>query len=838
MKKRNKPAIPQNQSPKKQEEVVQTPVSKVTETPKKESTIINTASDISLSSRLALGLLVGILVLTGFWIFKDFVLAKKTILYLDIGSDMGNAFFPFNKLATDYFQEYGLLSWSFKQGMGQDISPLMNSPLYYFFFLGNAENIPTTAVYIEFLRLLLNGLTFFWYLRLIKYNTYTSILGSVCFALIGFFALAFGWTPILSDWLLFLVLMLISLEYLIQYNKWYLLPVSVMLMTINQPFNLVLIAEFSIIYLIVKLYVGNKLGDWLDNGKLIFKIVVLGALGIGMGFFMAYTHILTMLNSPRGSGDVAYTNVLSSQPILQMADGNELFTSFLRWFSNDILGYAATYKSWQNYMEAPAFYVGLGMLLLLPQLFVLSNTRQRKAYGVVAGLVLLTMIFPYFRYTFWLFTGNYYRIMAAFMAIALLLGSLKVIEAILKGFKINLIALGITFAFLLFLLFYSFSTDLAALINKPVRTSVVIFLLFHTLILAATRVSNLRNAMLWVFLGLTAVELVYFDSLTINKREIQTVNEFKSRTGFNDYTREALDYINKQDKSFFRVEKGYTSGSAIHASLNDAMIQGYQSTSNYYSFNHKSYVSFMKGLNIIAPNEETATRWISGVRGRPLLMPLTSLKYYLVKEQFPFQRFGFDSLTTVQDVQIFKNTFALPMGFTLDKYITEENFNKLSMVEKDASVYRGFIIKNAEKATYSAFTEIKDSLQTVTLEAYQQLINDCKKDTLQMVSHNDQHFEGNIDLDHTKLLFLSIPYDKGWKVQVDGKPTDTQLVTFGMTGVILDKGKHQLKIYYDAPYFKTGSMVSGISILIFGLLLGISFWQKKRKTNIDTEIDA
>jgi uncharacterized membrane protein YfhO len=712
--------------------------------------------------------------------------------------------------------------------MGQDISPLMNSPLYYFFFLGNAENIPTTAVYIEFFRLLLNGSVFFWYLRLIKYNAYTSILGSICFALIGFFALAFGWAPILSDWLLFLVLMLISLEYLIQYNNWYLLPVAVMLMTINQPFNLVLIAEFSIIYLLVKLYIADKLGDWANNGKLIFKIITFGALGIGMGFFMAYSHILTMLNSPRGSGDVAYTNVLSSQPILQAADGSEIFTSFLRWFSNDVLGYAATYKSWQNYMEAPAFYVGLGMLLLLPQLFILSNTRQRKAYSLVTGLVLLTIIFPYFRYTFWLFTGNYYRIMAAFMAIALLLGSLKVIEAIVKGFKVNLIALGATFVFLLFLLFYDFSPELAALINKPVRTAITTFLLFHTLILATTRVQSLKNPMLWAFLGLTAIELVYFDSLTINKREILSVNEFKSRTGFNDYTKEALDYIEKQDKSFYRTEKNYTSGSAIHASLNDAMIQGYQSTSNYYSFNHKSYVAFMKGLNIIAPNEETATRWISGVRGRPLLMPLTSLKYYLVKGPFPFQRFGFDSLTTVQDVQIFKNTFALPMGFTLDKYMTEENFNKLSMVEKDASVYRGFVIKNAEKSKYSRFTEIKDSLQTVTLEAYQQLINDCKKDTLQMVSHDDQHFEGNIDLDNTKLLFLSIPYDNGWKVQVDGKSTITQQVTFGMTGVILDKGKHHLKIYYEAPYFKTGSMVSGISLIIFFFLLGLSFWKSKK----------
>lgn len=830
MKKKNKTTVIQNNSlPKKQTEVETIQSHKINHSLNAEST---TASPFIISSKAAVGILVGLLLITGFWIFKDFLLGKKTTLFLDIGSDMSNAFFPFNKLATDYFKEYGMLSWSFKQGMGQDISPLMNSPLYYLFFLGDSNNIPVTAIYIEFLRLFLNGFVCFWYLRTIKYHHYTSILGATCFALMGFFTLAFGWTPLLADWLLFIMLMLISLEYIIQYDKWYLLPFAVMLMTINQPFNLVLIAEFSIIYLIVKLYIADKLGNWSENGILISKIIILGALGIGMGFFLAYSHILTMLNSPRGSGEVAYTNVLSSQPILQIAEGNEIFTSLLRWFSNDILGYAGTYRAWQNYMEAPAFYVGLGMLLLLPQLFVVSNSRQRKAYSFVAGFVLFTMIFPYFRNALWLFTGNYYRALAAFMGLGLLLGSLKVIESIIKGFKINLVVLASTLTVLLFLLFFDFSTELSALINKPVRTSVAIFLFFHALILTATRVQTLKNPMLWIFLALIAIELVYFDNITINKREIQSTNEFKSKAGFNDYTKEALAFIEKQDKSFYRVEKTYSSGTAIHGSINDPMIQGYRSTSNYYSFNNKNYVAFMKGLNIITPNDETATRWIIGVRGRPLLMPLASVKYYLVKGDLPFQRFGFDSLTTFQDVKVFKNVFALPMGFTLDKYITEENFNKLSMVEKDATVYRGFVIKNDEKPKYSNFTEIKDSLQTVTLEAYQQFINDCKADTLQISSYDDRHFDGTIDLDHSKLLFLSIPYDVGWKVLVDAKPVETKLVTFGMTGVVLDKGKHAIKIYYEAPYFKTGSMVSGISILIYALLIGFSFWRNKQKEKV------
>ncbi len=837
MKKKNKQVLSQNPLPQKQVENTPIQASKVAETPKKIVSEINDTPSFNFSNKVAFAILLGLVFIGGFWILKDFLLHKKTFLFLDIGSDMTNAFYPIYKMATDYFQQYGLLGWSFKQGMGQDISPFMNSPLYFLYYFFDGKDIPLIAGTIEFIRLIINGFVFFWFLKTIKYNNYTSILGGVCFALMGFTALVLGWTPLLANSLLYSILVLISIEYLMQGRSWFLLPIATMLVAIDQPFNFTLIAEFSIVYLLVKLYVADKLNDWANNGKLLFKIIVFGALGIGMGFLIFYSQILLLLNSPRGSGDVAYTNVLSSQPILQASDSIELFTSFLRWFSNDILGYAGSFKGWQNYMEAPAFYVGLGMLLLLPQLFVFSNRRQRIAYGTVTGLFFVIIVFSFFRYSFWLFTGNYYRVLAALMAIGLLLGSLKVIEAIIKGYKINIFILAGTFIFLLIPLFYSFSPELTALINKPVRTSVLVFLLFHTLILAATRLNGLKNVMLWAFLGLTAFEMTYFDNLTVNKREIQSVNDFKSKNGFNDYTTEAIDYINKQDKSFFRVEKTYSSGSAMHASLNDPMVQNYNSTSSYHSFNHRYYVAFMKGLNLIAPNEETATRWISGVRSRPLLMPLTSVKYYLVKGPFPFQRFGFDSLTTFQDVQVFKNTFALPMGFTLDKYITEDNFNKLSMVQKDVSVYRGFVIKNEEKTKFSGFAEVKDSLENVTLEAYQQLISDCKKDTLQISSFDDKHFEGTIDLDLSKLLFLSIPYDKGWKAEIDGKPTETKIVTFGMTGIMLDKGKHTVKLFYDAPYLKIGSMVSGISILIYGLLLGFSFWRSK-KTNKNAEIDA
>ncbi len=81
------------------------------------------------------------------------------------------------------------------------------------------------------------------------------------------------------------------------------------------------------------------------------------------------------------------------------------------------------------------------------------------------------------------------------------------------------------------------------------------------------------------------------------------------------------------------------------------------------------------------------------------------------------------------------------------------------------------------------------------------------------------------------VLFTSIPYDEGWTVYVDGVETPTRAVVNGaFLALELEPGYHELEFEYEAPGAMTGMAISGVSICVYGLLIGMEYlFVKKRK---------
>ena len=84
------------------------------------------------------------------------------------------------------------------------------------------------------------------------------------------------------------------------------------------------------------------------------------------------------------------------------------------------------------------------------------------------------------------------------------------------------------------------------------------------------------------------------------------------------------------------------------------------------------------------------------------------------------------------------------------------------------------------------------------------------------VSNN--HISGDIEVSEDMLVYISIPYDEGWTVLVDGVETDYQKVNLGFIGIELSKGVHQIEMNYKIPMLKTGALISLVSVL-FGLFV-------------------
>ena len=96
---------------------------------------------------------------------------------------------------------------------------------------------------------------------------------------------------------------------------------------------------------------------------------------------------------------------------------------------------------------------------------------------------------------------------------------------------------------------------------------------------------------------------------------------------------------------------------------------------------------------------------------------------------------------------------------------------------------------------------------------YQSEIQVDKKQT------EDNVIQGTIRVKKDGWFITSIPYDKHFKIYIDGKETKIQKVNTAFLGCKIESGNHEVKIIYHAPGTTTGKVLSLIGIAGFLLVL-------------------
>ena len=76
-------------------------------------------------------------------------------------------------------------------------------------------------------------------------------------------------------------------------------------------------------------------------------------------------------------------------------------------------------------------------------------------------------------------------------------------------------------------------------------------------------------------------------------------------------------------------------------------------------------------------------------------------------------------------------------------------------------------------------------------------------------------------------LLLTIPYDTGWTIQVDGKEVESYSVGKALTGVHLEKGAHTVAMRYIPQGFCGGAVLSMLSLVLF--LISVLIGRKREK---------
>lgn len=621
------------------------------------------------STPLALALIVGIIG----YVFRDFLQQNLVFLFTDIGSDSVNIRYPEMAMLENAANTGEPLNgWSFYDGMGKAFNNfrgdsdqavekswwqtlviwmemalrlpyyLLSWPFYRLQGALGLTSLPWRIAFDQFRDLGTTAIVFYAYVRTLGLRGFAAITGTLFFALSGYQVVG-------STWLhssMHFVFALFAFEQWLMKKRWYFLPIAFFMI---QNYNYYFVGVFMGLYGLMRYFYEHPL-DWKKFGKFTAIALAMVVLGTGANYRDIQGSINKFKKSPRGDAmfnkktvlkeenSVSYTNPLKDHSLFGLEDAKHYRTAAMSLISPNSLGVGDLFKGWKNYLEGPLFYCSLLVLLLLPQGFIQMNRRQRGWVLGLLGAYLLVVIFPYFRYAYYFFVGDYYKAaLNTVIPLVLIFPALMALRSLFNGSgTIHLKTLLITAAILLGIVYLPFEDRSETVRSASIQIATFTLLLGTGILALGSQKKVLMPLVSLGLLLLTGWEMTAHAMDSFEDREIMDGRQFTTKRGYNDYTLEALDWIRAREdsNSFYRIEKNYSSSPGFHVGKNDGMVQMYFGTQSYSSFNQVYITRFEQEMQLIPPGDELATRWSGALRGVPALHGFGSLKYTLMSGRF------------------------------------------------------------------------------------------------------------------------------------------------------------------------------------------------------------
>lgn len=139
-------------------------------------------------------------------------------------------------------------------------------------------------------------------------------------------------------------------------------------------------------------------------------------------------------------------------------------------------------------------------------------------------------------------------------------------------------------------------------------------------------------------------------------------------------------------------------------------------------------------------------------------------------------------------------------NYTFDYVIADKNLSKLNISFNEGT----FKIKDIEVYTLD-YTYLENIRNNVSEYNITKMIND--------------EIMGNINVLEDGYFTVSIPYDKGFAAFVDNEEVEIEKVNNTFMGFKINKGEHEIKFVYKAPFKNIGIIVSISGIILFILVL-------------------
>lgn len=675
-----------------------------------------------------------------------------------------------------------------------------------FYVLGDIFNYLTLWLPVHFytvfeiqtvLKVILSGSFFYLYLSKLSTSHKINLIGAISYALSSWVIFFIGQMSFASFYAM-LPLYLVGIESYLFEKKKILFIIATALLLFTNYYLFYSLSLFTVIYFSYRYFlIHNGFKDFIRSTLIIIAYYF---IGVFITSVLTLPTVLYMVGSDRVGGfwfnDLLYMARIYYHQLIALFTPTHAYIYLQNPFET---GYHTTRELliWGGSLSA----------LMIPQVFMDKDHRYRNATLVVYFIMVIILIFPLGGSIMHGFSETSFRWTFLFIVFNIITANRYLSKLETINFRIlTLTVLSLIFLGSAVLLFRIYELqDLAVLFNKYPRT-VLIYLInfvFIVLFFIILRTNHKHKVTLLVLVSF--VELVGFASYNVafNRMNPNTTWDFTKRATsvLQSYPNELNNYLNSLDSNnsslYYRVYVphdslywSYSHNMNIHYQLNGLMT--YDST----------YSPSFNDLKNIAPQvKDFESNWIFNIKDENLVNFL-NVKYAIVldKSELPHDDFTLITDQYRGSLQIYANNQYRSLGVTYTDITTysmlDEKYNN------DTSVLNDLVVVNAKD-----YTKIKSYLKS------------DKISSLQDISYFDNQLHGFIESADSSFMVLTLPYDDGWKIQVNGTEVSKYQVNGGFIGIPIEKGANQIDMYFVPKGFKLGFILSLLASLGFAFIV-------------------
>lgn len=739
-----------------------------------------------------------------FWAY--YVMTGKALAFVDIGLDTISYFYPLQIIQSEQLREYGELTWSFRLGLGGYIGSVVNPIQFAFAWLPDTWQL-AARMPMYLLKLFLAGAFFFGYLRRLGFGPPLACIGALCYSFSNYGVINEQWDA------LFILQFSAYLYFLESYFRtargWMAVAAGIVVCAAG-PFELYVFALLTAFYIPARAFLLDTGKDARPLLRCLLAFGLLAALGSLLMAFVQLPNILYLLDSPRVSGDHSKLPAILEK-LFSLNPRKTIGAELAGLFGKDLLGTASGYRGYQNYFEAPGFYVGMLMLACGPQLIAPAATRREKL-AFVTGTVLLGgyILWPAMRHAVYGFGHTGFRISTLWVSAGILVVGLAGLRrASLSGvWRPGLAIAAVAFASCFALVVLRMHAWI-----KPAHLFLVLaFFALYVGMLCAHVGQRLAPALLWGLCFVVAAELFLAATPAFLERRAVALDGASSRGRYDDGTAEAIALARAHggEDEFYRLEKTYES-----VFLNDPLVQRYHGTKSYF-FHGKSITRFVDKLKL--RRYRPRPNYVSAMTERPAILDLLGVRYILSRDLEPGKDQDNQRIGSVDGIHVFLNGNARGTAHLYRDIVEESALEDVKPRRRDRILLRSLVVEDG--AAMSAALEALDTpaagprSMATSDRVHARLIDDTALDI-------------NIHATRPAALLVAIPHERGWEARVRGHSVPTTRAQYGLTALPVPAGDSMVELRYRVPGRSLGQWLSLGALLALLALAGGRWWRHR-----------